>query len=140
MTILRQCSPADLERLISPEVLGTVEEQSVQIMRDALSRSAKVWVGIGRECEVFGFCGVVPPTLMADCAYLWLYTTPAIEKYKFMFLRHSQIVIREMLSEYQLIVGHTLRNADRSINWLRWLGADYIEADDKFLRFEIRAA
>lgn len=139
MTVIRRCHKAELEQLILSEVLGTVEEDT-KIMEDALIRSAMVWIGVGKDGEIFGFCGVVPPTLMADCAYLWLYTTPAIEKYKFMFVRHSQIVVKEMLKDYKLIVGHTLRSADRSINWLRWLGADYIEADDKFLRFEIKAA
>lgn len=101
--------------------------------------STDVWVGWVDE-ELVCIWGLCPPTLLSDQAYLWLYTTPKLEGNEFVFVRHSQIVMQQMLESYKVIIGHTAINAtDRSKAWLRWLGAKLGEPRDGKIPFQIRA-
>jgi len=80
---------------------------------------------------------LIPPSLLAEEAYLWLYHTPAVEQYKFTFVRYSQIVIEQMLEIYPVIVGVTDRSAKSSIRWLKWLGAKYADNGKQYIPFKI---
>ncbi len=82
--------------------------------------------------------GLVPPSLMSDSAYLWLYTTDAIKDHEFMFVRYSQRMIEQMLELYPRITGMTQAGATDSIRWLRWLGASFGEPQGTFIPFVIR--
>jgi hypothetical protein len=86
--------------------------------------STVIWAGFingGLAC----IWGVIPPTLMSDRAYLWLYTTDLIKEHQFTLVRHSQLVMEEILSEYPTVVGHAIIGSDKSIRWLKWLGAKF---------------
>ena len=137
-TITRAYGEA-LKGLISPEIVGTISDKDQEIMTAALNQSSMVWVGM-EDDKVLGFCGVVPPTLISDRAYLWLYTTPALEEHKFVFIRHSQLVIKDMLYDYPLIVGHCIKGERKSMRWLEWLGAKFLPPEGRLVPFEIRAA
>jgi len=88
------------------------------------SQASSVWVGYNNDNPVCAW-GLVPPTLLSDSAYLWLYSTPEVEECKFLFIRHSQIVMEEMTELYPHIWGVTKVDQTRSIRWLKWLGAKY---------------
>lgn len=64
--------------------------------------------------------GFVPPTVLSDVAYLWLYATPAVGQHKVMFGRWAKRLIKAALVRYPRIVGHCTKD---SANWLRTLGA-----------------
>lgn len=92
--------------------------------------STKSWVGYVDDTLICCW-GLIPPTIMANTAYLWLYTTPAVTEQWFPFVRHSQRQIEVMLREYPTITGHCLADAERSIRWVRWLGGAFKERDSQ---------
>lgn len=82
--------------------------------------------------------GMIPPTLMSDQAYLWLYTTPELVGNEFLFVRHSQMAVQEMLKDYPRIVGQCRADNTRAIRWIRWLGGVFDAGDGALLNFVIQ--
>ena len=136
--VISKATGAALIGLLSPEIVGTLDDNAQMIMADALSQSTRVWVGMD-DGKVAAFWGIMLPTLISDRAYLWLYTTPALDNHKFVFVRQSQVWIKETLKEFPLIVGHALVGEDKSIRWLKWLGAKFLHPEGRLIPFEIRA-
>lgn len=114
-----------------------VPPEHIRIFFQCFRATTQYWMGI-KDGEVVCIWGIVPPTLSSDNAYLWLYTTPALEGNEFVFVRHSQRAVEEILRTYPRIVGHATVGADRSIRWLRWLGAKFDEPVDSLIPFTIR--
>lgn len=127
-----------LRDLISTDLVGTLSDKDSGALESYLSQSKTVWIGT-ENGKLLAFWGVVLPTLISDRAYLWLYTTLALNEHKFVFIRHSQIVIRDMLEDYPLIVGHCVLGETKSIRWLTWLGAKFAHPEGRLVPFEIRA-
>jgi hypothetical protein len=99
-----------------------------------------IWTWIGKDDDaVLCYMGLIPPTLLSDQAYLWLRTTEAMQEHVFVFVRYSQVVIAEMLTEFPAIIGHCEVSATKSIRWLRWLGAEFGAPEDRLVPFTIRA-
>lgn len=115
---------AEAYALISPEYLAKLPDIEQETMHRAIMNSSKLWLGMDDD-KIIAMWGLIPPTLMSDVAYLWLFTTKHLEGHTFMFIRHSQRAVQEMLEEYPTIVGHCAIGSDRSIQWLRWLGAEF---------------
>ncbi len=136
--LIQRITGPELYGLISPEITGTITDEGKEIMERSLSNSSIVWVG-SDDGKVLGFWGLIPPSLLSDRAYLWLYTTPNLTEHSFVFVRHSQKVIAEALAEYPIIVGHGVKGATKSLRWLRWLGAQFGEPQGRLIPFEIRA-
>ena len=136
--VISKATGAALIGLLSPEIVGTLDDNVQMIMADALSQSTRVWVGMD-DGKIAAFWGIMLPTLISDRAYLWLYTTPALDNHKFVFVRQSQVWIKETLKEFPLIVGHALAGEDKSIRWLKWLGAKFLHPEGRLIPFEIRA-
>lgn len=86
--------------------------------------SLTTWIGYNND-ELICIWGVIPPSIISEEVYLWLHTTGAIKTSQFIFVRHSQMVIQELLKEYKLITGHVSVNAPASKRWLKWLGAEF---------------
>jgi hypothetical protein len=83
--------------------------------------------------------GLAPPTLLSDQAYLWLWhNSDLVDQHKFLFVRHSQLMMEQMLKEFPTIVGHVKVGAEKSKRWLRWLGAEFSAGEGGMLRFKIR--
>jgi hypothetical protein len=85
--------------------------------------------------------GLIAPTIFSEQAYLWLITTDLVDEHKFTFVRHSQMVIRGMLEQFPLIVGHVLWEQSRSKKWLKLLGVKFgrpIEGKTRIVPFELR--
>jgi len=97
--------------------------------------STELWVGY-KDNQLVCCWGLIPPYLLADQAYLWLYTTPALSGNEFPFVRHSQKAVAKMLEKYPTIVGHAAVDTPRSRAWLRWLGASF--EDGPLVPFIIR--
>lgn len=128
-----------LLQLISCDVVGTLSAEDYDILNSFLHHSTTVWVGM-EDDKVCGFWGIVLPSLISDRAYLWLHVTPALAEHRFLFIRHSQMFIKNLLEEYPLIVGHCIRGERKSLRWLQWLGATFHHPEGKLVPFEIRAA
>lgn len=124
--------------LIYQEHLAKVLISDQEILRKWLISSTDVWIGYVDE-KALAVWGLVPPTLLSDRAYLWLWTTQHLVEHQLMFIRHSQRAVAEMLKRYPLIVGHAVVGNDKAIRWLRWLGAEFSRPQGQTLQFEIRA-
>lgn len=95
----------------------------VQALRQSRDRSVEAYlVTINNEVVAFWGYGVSSP--LGECAYPWLLTTPAVEKYKFRFSRGSMRVMEYILGMYpraQVMVDAQYADA---VGWLEWLGFD----------------
>lgn len=125
--------------LICAENLASINPSGHEIMQRAIMNSSHVWVGT-IDGVVMALWGLIPPTLMSDTAYLWLYTTDHMPEHTFLFIRHSQRAVQAVLAEYPTIVGHGRVGSDRSLAWLRWLGAEFGTPQGDFIPFTIKAS
>jgi hypothetical protein len=121
MTRIRRISNHEAEELLKVIELDDVGQKTMDF---CLLMSTVIWAGFIND-KLACIWGVIPPTLMSSQAYLWLYTTDVIKGHEFILVRHSQLVIDEVLKEYPSIVGHALMGAEKSIRWLKWLGAEF---------------
>lgn len=121
MTEIKKVSTMEARQLIREIVFDSEGER---VMDFCLLMSTVIWAGFidGRLACIWG---IIPPSLMSYQAYLWLYTTDLIKEHQFTLVRHSQRVIEEILEEYPSIVGHAIIGSDKSIRWLKWLGAKF---------------
>ena len=135
---IRRMSGDSAYDLIYSPYLDTLSVVDQETMHRAMHNSAVVWVcyDVG---EILCCWGLIPPTLVSDRAYLWLYTTEHYTKHLFYFIRHSQRAVEEALREYPHLHGHCKTNAPKSIRWLRWLGAVFAEPTGDLIPFEIKA-
>lgn len=137
-SILRLTGPEAYD-LIYAEHLAKLSASDQATMKTAMDSSTRVWLGLDDD-RILACWGVQAPTLLADCAYLWLYTTKHLDSHVFMFIRHSQRAVADMLSEFHTLRGITVADNARAIRWLRWLGAEFEPAHRGVVTFEIRAA
>lgn len=114
----------------------SLDPSEVSTMDKCLKMSSTVFVGKIHDDVVCSW-GLIPPTVLSNQAYLWMYTTSQLEEHKFLFVRHSQRVIEDMLNEYETIVGHVVMGNALAYRWLRWLGATFGAPDGKMIPFRI---
>lgn len=132
-----RCTGAEAYDLIYRDHLAKLSDSEQEIMQRHMMNSYRCWVGY-EDDKVLCFLGIIPPTVLSDCAYLWLYTTEHLTEHVFIFVRYSQRIVQEMLSEFPTIVGHCEINNLRAQRWLRWLGAKFGEPiEGKALPFTI---
>jgi hypothetical protein len=100
--------------------------------------SSAIWVGLIDE-QLACIWGLIPPTLMSNQAYLWLYTTDVIKEHQFVLIRHSQLVMEEILKRYKSVCGPVVlgKGDSKSVRWLRWLGAKFGEPEGRGVPFRI---
>lgn len=103
---------------------GTPLPMAAAIMNDCMFRSVEVRWGLING-EVACVWGLIPPTLLSQAAWLWLFTTELVERHKFLFVRHSQRWMEETLERYPEIIGDCIAGNDRGRRWLEWLGAEF---------------
>lgn len=126
-----------IRQLIFETKGGRLTDSEITLLDEYLTFSERLYVGSihGELCCAWG---LVPPSLLSDRAYLWLFSTDAVEEYKFLFVRHSQRAVDEMLENWPVITGYCEIANPRSVRWLRWLGATFKEPVKGFIPFEIR--
>ena len=135
---IRQLSGADAYALIHPEHLAQLPALDQETMRRVMTNSTMLWIGCVDDDPLCVY-GLTAPTFLSDRAYLWLWTTSHFDRHVFTFIRHSQRVVEDMLRHYPTIVGHGQVGADRSLRWLRWLGAEFGTPQGQLLPFTITA-
>jgi hypothetical protein len=115
-----------------------VATEHKEILRRSVKNSSHLWIGINDE-TVLCFFGLIPPTLLSDTAYLWLYCTADMQGHTIPLIRHSRRAAKEWLELYDCIVGHGQVDKPRSLAWLRMIGAKFGEPTGAVVPFEIRA-
>ncbi len=136
--MVRSIDKAETALLISANANGTLSEEDKRQLHRCLAMTNDLWIGYAED-QLLAAWGLIPPTLLSDRAYLWLYTTPHVGDHTFVFVRQSQRAIENMLKLYPIIEGHTKADAPDSIRWLKWLGAQYGQPNGNLIPFEIRA-
>jgi hypothetical protein len=124
--------------LIFDEHLAKLSDVEQESMHRTMKNSSRVWLGAD-ESKVIAVWGLIPPTILSDTAYLWLFTTHYMHEHVFIFIRHSKRAVESMLKEFPIIVGHTSVTNHRAMQWLRWLGAKYGDPQGQFIPFKIEA-
>lgn len=109
-----------------------------EIILRSVKNSSHLWLGTHDEA-VLCFFGLIPPTLLSDTAYLWLYCTAEMRGHTIPLIRHSKRAVREWLALYDHIVGHGHVDKPRSLAWLKLIGAEFGEPTGSVIPFEIRA-
>ncbi len=141
--LIELADKAKTRQLIFEAKEGILSPEEMEILDQYLTFSAKLYIGSvdGKMCCAWG---VVPPSLMSDRAYLWLFSTDVVEQYKFLFVRNSQRAIQEILEEWPILTGYCEMHSNRSTRWLKWLGAKFGEPckghSAWYRPFEIRKA
>lgn len=126
------------------EIKAILDDSSVVGLPDAEKKlatyfagSTLVWVGkINRK--IVCIYGLMGQCFTSDSGYMWMLHTKALEEEKFLFIRHSQMVIEEALNIYTEIHGHVVASNESGKRWLKWLGAEFGYTGDKVIPFMIR--
>ncbi len=129
---IRYLNHMDISQLITNEV----DESDQPRLYECLFLSKDVRVG-RVDGKLVCIWGVVPPSLMSNRAYLWLYVHERIKEYEFLFIRRSQLAVKEMLRDYDELYGVTDPHQRKTLRWLKWLGAQFTP-NGKMLDFSIR--
>lgn len=137
MTIstIRKVLPSEVPELVS--LMGTMTKAERRIVDRRLRNTLPIHAGFF-DNKFAAMWGVIPPTISSNQAYIWVYTTEAIIGHEFLFIRHSQRMVEDLLKTYETIVGITQVGEDRSMRWLRLLGAEYGEPENGHIPFVIR--
>jgi len=117
------------------EFQGEFSREQVAFFRKCIYSAGKLWAGF-IDGELVCFWGLMPPSLLSDKAYLWLYTTPALEGNEFYFIRKSQIAVKLALEEYAEIIGHVTNV--KAIRWIKWVGGEFSDLEGPVIPFRIR--
>lgn len=138
MTSVQSISSKDMSALISSELGPKLTPEHIEILQRSVRSSSHIWIG-EHNGELLCFFGLIPPTILSDTAYLWLYNTEAMAGHTIPLIRHSIRARRDWLELYPRIVGHGRVGNDRSLAWLRLIGAEFGEPTGPVVPFEIRA-
>ena len=110
---ITRVEPDDLEALPIPEPAELADIVRAGGLSDPILRGDYR----GHFLVVLGF---IPPTLLADDAYLWMYTSQQAVQFPYILGRWGYRVVEAAWYRYPRIVGHCNRD---SAHWLRRLGA-----------------
>ncbi len=127
----------DIKSLISSHIAPNLDAVELRRFKQFVQVSQSVWY-CEIEGEFIGMWGTIPPTLLSDRAYMWVYTNEKVKAHQFVFIRHSQIAIAQVLEQWQEVYGHAEASSLKSIRWLKWLGAEFMEPEGKLIPFIIR--
>ena len=136
--IVTPISKTEMAELVAAMERPSLDDRGKAIYDRCVAATTQMWAGFANKHLVCVW-GLIPPTLLSDQAYLWLYTTDAVKDHEFIFVRQSQIAVKEMLKMYPVIVGHVEVGMDRSVRWIKWLGAVFGDPQGKLIPFTIRS-
>jgi hypothetical protein len=100
------------------------QPNALETMLKFINGSACTFVGYSDDLVACVY-GLITPTLLSDRAHMWLLTTDVVNDHKFVFIRHSQVVIEAVLERYSQIVGETSVKDEKALRWMKWLGAEF---------------
>ncbi len=94
------------------------------------------------EGEIIAMFGIAPKSLLGNTAILWCLTSSGVEKVRVFFGKQSKKYVSCFLNQYAVLENWVDSRYERSIHWLKWLGAEFdmvtnINGVD-FCHFEIR--
>lgn len=106
-----------------------------QQMFEYCAAAGEVWAGhVNGELEAVW--GVIPSSFMALEAYLWMWNLPT--HHPLLLARYSRRVISTLHERWPVIHGHCQLSNLSSRRWLLWLGAEFGQAGDSLVAFQLR--
>lgn len=136
--LIQLLDKSQVRHLISTSRDVSLKDGEMEIFDRCMLSSTSIWAGLTPKRQLACVWGLIPPSLLSDRAYLWLYTTDLVKDHEFIFVRNSQLAIEEMLKLYPVLVGHVKIGNDEALRWLRWLGAKFSDPADGAIPFTIR--
>lgn len=124
---MRSSDYAKLAQLGDPETLLAQE-----ITKSFLSYAGMI------EGKTVALWGAHVAGVLSDEAYIWLVCSSLVDKYPFVFLRHSRKVLRSFAGEFKVIRGVVHVDFSKSVKWLEWLGFEIEPAEGEVRRFSRR--
>lgn len=79
--------------------------------------------------EIVAMFGIVPGSLVSDKATIWALTSNVVPKVAFSFAKYSRQYINEFLKEYPVLENWVDARYTKSLNWLKWCGAEIEPAE-----------
>lgn len=131
-------SRTEIDLIVSEKIQSTLSSDKLIRFSRCLLSTPIVWAGYVDGLVVCVW-GLMPPTLVSDDAYLWLYVIEPVKEYQFVFIRHSQRFIEEALKMFKTIIGDCEVEAAKSIRWIKWLGGVFGEPNGNLIPFSIKA-
>lgn len=109
------------------EVMASVGMPVETVLPGCVADAAMAWAGLvgDRVACVFGVTGA---SLLSDTGYPWLIGTDLIEQHAKPFLRRNKKMVGVMLDRYPFLENYVDVRNEKSIQWLRWLGFTFGEA------------
>jgi|SRR6202035_5515009 len=83
--------------------------------------------------------GLIPPSFLSNQAYLWMWA-PEPMQHQLVFIRKSQIQIKQMLEKYEQVIGDCAEGNRSAQRWVKWLGAEFDMPHNGLIPFVIRRA
>ena len=99
-----------------------------EVLLSAAKLASEIIIGMYGD-EVLAYIGLVPPTLLADRAYIWMLTTESGEAHPLLIARYGEKFILTALCKYRVLFGHCF--SEKSARWLRYMGAEFV-SDTQF--------
>lgn len=87
--------------------------------------------------DVLGIAGVVDNPENPGVGIIWLLMTHKVEMRKMEFLRFSRRYLKELFEMWRGLTNIVYKRNKLHIDWLNWLGAEWIEENQEFSRFLI---
>ena len=135
---INQVTTVDYDEVI-PISEASDDPRARGVLKEWIRHSPLVWEG-RINGEVACVFGLIPKSIFDDEAYIWLLTTTVAQQHPFVFLRHSQIMMRRLFKLYNVIYGHVLPSNKNGVKWLKWLGMKVRGQRSGMIEFEIRSA
>lgn len=135
---IEQIDRYEARHLILSAKHHNVAPEQLTSLNDFLLWAESIWVG-RVDGDMICVLGLVPETVLSQKAYLWMFHTNLVGEHTFLFVRYSQIMMKEMLKKYPTITGYAASNDPRARKWLEWLGATFEDTKEKYIPFKIEA-
>lgn len=107
-------------------------------LRNIVNQSSESFVGLV-DGKLFCLWGVNSRFVLSTAIYMWMVTTPRVERHPLVFARYATRVIGSILDEYDVIEGNVVAWNTVAIKWVTWLGATLKETPvEGVFTFELR--
>lgn len=113
------------------DMIGDRDDRDIVL--SAAKLASEIIVGMFNDKPVC-YIGLVPRTLLAPDAYIWLIITLEGKQHPFIIGRYGPEIIKTALLKYTKLYGHCF--SEPAAKWLRSLGAEFKSE----IEFEIRRA
>ena len=102
----------------------TWEEHSKELF--VHKEEANMIVYKGKILGVLGIRKLEPVTV----GLAWMLLTPHVEEHQMLFLRWSKAELKNVIRPYEFLTNLVYLKNTLHINWLNWLGAEWLETSD----------